>query len=106
MFSLHFLIIVNLVFRLFGPITIEISNGAKCQWLPQASASLLAMSWPVCTSSKKLIRALNDTAGSRTAYRKLISELLNLEEALSGVSKVQVDPTQAAQKMALEKAAG
>lgn len=53
---------------------------------------------------RKLIRALNDTAGSRAAYQKLIAELLNLEEALAGVQALQVvDPTQAAQKIALEQ---
>lgn len=46
---------------------------------------------------RKLIRALNNTAGSRSAYQKLISELLNLEEALTGVRGLQVDPAQAAQ---------
>lgn len=54
---------------------------------------------------RKLIRALNDTAGSRTAYHKLISELLNLEEALIGVNNLQVEPAQAAQKLALEQVA-
>lgn len=55
---------------------------------------------------RKLIRALNDTVGSRPAYRKLISELLTLEEALTGVRALQVvDPTQAAQKIALEQVA-
>lgn len=55
---------------------------------------------------RKIIRALDDTAGSRAAYQKLILELLNLEEALSEVRKLQVDPTQAAQKIALKKVAG
>lgn len=54
---------------------------------------------------RKLIRALNDTGGSRAAYQKLISELLNLEDALRGVNELQVDPTQAAQKLALEQVA-
>ncbi|KAJ4389646.1 hypothetical protein N0V93_007118 [Gnomoniopsis smithogilvyi] len=54
---------------------------------------------------RKLIRALNDTAGSRAAYQKLISELLNLEDALTGVKDLQVDPAQAAQKLALEQVA-
>lgn len=54
---------------------------------------------------RKLIRALNDTGGSRAAYQKLISELFNLEDALRGVNELQVDPTQAAQKLALEQVA-
>ncbi|KAJ4414464.1 hypothetical protein N0V82_007913 [Gnomoniopsis sp. IMI 355080] len=54
---------------------------------------------------RKLIRALNDTAGSRPAYRSLISELLNLQEALTSVNNLQVDPAQAAQKLALDQVA-
>lgn len=52
---------------------------------------------------RQLIRALNDSAGSRTAYRKLISELLNLDEALNGIRALQLaSPAQALQKTALE----
>lgn len=54
---------------------------------------------------RKLIRALNDTGGSRVAYQTLIAELLNLEDALRGVNDLQVDPMQAAQKLALEQVA-
>lgn len=54
---------------------------------------------------RKLIWALNDTSGSRVAYQKLIAELLNLEDALRVVSDLQVDPAQAAQKLALEQVA-
>lgn len=54
---------------------------------------------------RKLIRALNDTGGSRVAYQTLIAELVNLEDALRGVNDLQVDPTQAAQKLALEQVA-
>lgn len=57
---------------------------------------------------RKLIRALDETAGSRTAYQKLISELRNLEEALTGANSLRVDPTQpaqTAQKLALEQVA-
>lgn len=54
---------------------------------------------------RKLIRALNDTGGSRVAYQKLIAELLNLEDALRDVNDLQVYPTQAAQKLALEQVA-
>lgn len=50
---------------------------------------------------KKLIRALNDTAGSRPAYRKLISELLNLEEALTEISKLRLSQDQESQKLSL-----
>lgn len=50
---------------------------------------------------KKLIRALNDAAGSRAAYRKLISELLNLEEALTETGNLQLGPAQESQKLIL-----
>lgn len=57
---------------------------------------------------RKLIRALNDAAGARAAYRRLIAGLLDLEEALAGVDRLQQreaagDP---AQKMALGRVAG
>lgn len=55
---------------------------------------------------KTLIRALNDTVGSRASYRRLISELLNLDEALGHVSHLEVDPAQAAEKAALQRIAG
>lgn len=54
---------------------------------------------------RKLIRALNDTAGSRAAYQKLISEFLTLEQALTSVHNLQVVPAQAAEKIALEQVA-
>ncbi|KAK2597587.1 hypothetical protein N8I77_012365 [Diaporthe amygdali] len=54
---------------------------------------------------RKLIRALNDSAGGRAAYRQLISELLNLDEALTGVSNLELEPAQPAQKVALEQVA-
>lgn len=54
---------------------------------------------------RKLIRALNDTAGSRPAYQKLIAELLGLDDALTEVHKLKGDPTQAVQMMALSKVA-
>lgn len=52
---------------------------------------------------KKLIRSLNDAAGSRAAYRKLISELLNLEDALTEIGKLQLGPAQEPQKLALRR---
>lgn len=57
---------------------------------------------------QKLVRALNDAAGARAAYRRLIAGLLDLEEALAGVDRLQRqrgaggDP---AQKMALGRVA-
>ncbi|KAK2602929.1 hypothetical protein N8I77_009426 [Diaporthe amygdali] len=54
---------------------------------------------------KKLIRALNDAAGSRAAYRKLIAELLNLDDALTEISKLQLGPSQTSQKTALQRVA-
>lgn len=56
------------------------------------------------TLVRKLIRALNDSAGARASYRQLISELFDLDEALTGVGNLQLDPTQSAQKIALEQA--
>lgn len=52
---------------------------------------------------RKLIRALDETAGSRVAYRKLVSDLSNLEDALTGVQDLQLQPIQAAQKIALDQ---
>lgn len=54
---------------------------------------------------RKLIRALNETAGSRVTYRKLVLELSNLEDALTGAQDLQLQPIQAAQKIALEHVA-
>lgn len=52
---------------------------------------------------RKLIRALNDSAGARASYRQLISELFDLDEALTGASNLQLNPAQSAQKIALEQ---
>lgn len=54
---------------------------------------------------KKLVRALNDAAGSRAAYRKLISELLNLEDALTEIGNLQLRPAQESQKLILLRVA-
>lgn len=54
---------------------------------------------------KKLVRALNDAAGSRAAYRKLINELLNLEEALTQIGNLQLSPAQESQKLILLRVA-
>lgn len=54
---------------------------------------------------KKLIRSLNDTAGSRASYRQLISELLNLDEALGQIKDLQADPAQAVQTVGLKQIA-
>ena len=52
---------------------------------------------------QKLIRALNDTAGSRASYRHLISELFNLNEALHEIKNLHLTPAQGAQKTALDQ---
>lgn len=52
---------------------------------------------------KKLICALNDASGSRAAYRKLIAELRNLEEALTETSKLQFGSAQESQRLALQR---
>lgn len=54
---------------------------------------------------KKLVRALNDSAGSCAAYRKLISELLNLEDALTEITKLQLGSAQESQKLILHRVA-
>lgn len=55
------------------------------------------------TLVKKLIQALNESTGSRTAYRHLISELSCLDNALTGISQIQFEPAQLPCKIALEK---
>lgn len=55
------------------------------------------------TLVRQLIRALSDSAGARASYRQLVSELFNLDEALTGVSNLQLDSAQSAQKIALEQ---
>lgn len=54
---------------------------------------------------KKLIRSLNDTAGSRASYRQLISELLNLDDALGQIKDLHANPAQATQMLALQQIA-
>lgn len=54
---------------------------------------------------KKLIRSLNDAAGSRAAYRKLITELLNLEDSLTEIAKLQLGPAHEPQKLVLQRIA-
>jgi hypothetical protein len=54
---------------------------------------------------KDLITALNDTVGAKLQYRRLISELISLERALTEVRHLQVQDSQASQKIALEQAA-
>jgi hypothetical protein len=54
---------------------------------------------------KDLIKALNEAAGAKASYRRLIAELLNLDEALGRVRELRVDESQAAQKIALEQVA-
>ena len=54
---------------------------------------------------KDVITALNDTVGAKVQYRRLINELLTLERALTEVRGLQVQDSQASQKIALEQAA-
>lgn len=54
---------------------------------------------------KDLIIALNDSVGAKLQYRRLISELISLERALTEVRHLQVEDSQASQKIALEQAA-
>jgi hypothetical protein len=53
---------------------------------------------------KDLVTALNDTAGAKMQYRRLIGELVVLERALTEVRYLQVQNSQASQKIALEQA--
>lgn len=59
---------------------------------------------------RKLVRVLNDAAGARAAYWRLIAGLLDLEEALAGVDRLLQQRQEAegdpAQKMALGRVAG
>lgn len=54
---------------------------------------------------KDLIDSLDDAAGARPMYRRLTAELRSLEQALTEVKILRVDPSQACQKIALEQAA-
>lgn len=54
---------------------------------------------------KDLVEALNDSVGAKPSYQRLIAELVNLERALTEVRSLQVDDSQASQKIALEQAA-
>ena len=54
---------------------------------------------------RSLHSALNDGAGAKLQYRRLITELINLERALTEVRYLQVEESQASQKIALEQVA-
>ncbi|KAL1966057.1 hypothetical protein VTN77DRAFT_4805 [Rasamsonia byssochlamydoides] len=54
---------------------------------------------------KDLIDALNETAGAKPAYRRLVSELINLERALAQVRDIPVDLLNSPQKISLEQVA-
>ena len=54
---------------------------------------------------KDLILALNDGAGARPSYRRLIAELLHLDDALARVRSLHIVPEHASQKIALEQVA-
>lgn len=57
------------------------------------------------TLVRKLIRALDNSAGASTSYRQLTSELSELENALTSVSDLQLNSAQAVQKIAVERVA-
>ena len=54
---------------------------------------------------RSLSTALHDGAGAKLQYRRLITELINLERALTEVRYLKVEDSQASQKIALEQAA-
>ena len=54
---------------------------------------------------KDLITTLHGGAGAKLQYRRLITELINLERALTEVRYLKVEDSQALQKIALEQAA-
>lgn len=54
---------------------------------------------------KDLINSLDEAAGARPVYQRLIADLRSLEGALNGVKDLQVHISQAHQKVALEQAA-
>ncbi|CZR68719.1 uncharacterized protein PAC_18618 [Phialocephala subalpina] len=54
---------------------------------------------------KTLISALNDSAGSKPQYQRLIEALFNLERALTEVKNLKVTASQGSQKIALEQVA-
>ena len=54
---------------------------------------------------RTLIKALNDGAGSKPQYQRLIEALLNLERAMEEVKLLRVTASQASQKIALEQVA-
>lgn len=58
------------------------------------------------TLVRKLIRALNDTVGSRASYRQLISELLSLDEALNQAKDLQVNAALAGHQAVLQQIVG
>jgi hypothetical protein len=54
---------------------------------------------------RDLVTALQDGAGAKVQYRSLITELINLERALTEVRFLKVDDHHASQKIALEQMA-
>ena len=57
------------------------------------------------TLVKDLISALQDGAGAKLQYRRLITELVNLERALTEVRYLKISDSQLSQKIALEQTA-
>ena len=55
--------------------------------------------------TRDLIKALNESAGAKATYRRLITELLNLDDALNRVRHLKVDGTHNTQRIALEQVA-
>ena len=54
---------------------------------------------------KDLISALQDGAGAKLQYRRLIAELVNLERALTEIRYLKIEDSQLSQKYALEQTA-
>jgi hypothetical protein len=54
---------------------------------------------------KDLIDSLDEAAGAGPAYCRLAAELRSLERALTKVKSLRIHPSQAAQKIALERVA-
>jgi len=54
---------------------------------------------------KDLIKALDDSAGAKLAYRCLVSDLRSLDGALARVHALEIDERQVSQKVALEQVA-
>lgn len=54
---------------------------------------------------QNVIKALNDSAGSKPQYQRLIESLLNLGRALTEIKNSRIKASQTSQKIALEQVA-